>query len=131
MRRLGSSITARPAERRPDHGKSRSLELLPLEQDDSSPRATNWLSLMYVFLPDTYQLPGSGAFSLALNYSCQILSRAQIENWTATTGLRIADEELWNCFTGEYWTLGKRPQPPTLSCPSKQHHVICLCLETS
>jgi len=81
------------------------------------------------YVPDVYRLPESNAFGRSHNYSCQMLSRTEIESWTATTGFCIADQELWNCFTGEYWTFGERLQPPRPSCPTKQHHVICLCLE--
>jgi SAM-dependent methyltransferase len=81
------------------------------------------------YIPDVYSLRESSMFGRAPNYACQILSRTEIDGWLLGTGLKIADEELWNFFTGKYWTTGERRSIPLLAKSSELHHVICLCLE--
>lgn len=80
------------------------------------------------YVPDVYRLLGSGVLNPPNGMSCQILSRSEIQSWTKNTGLEVVDEELWNCFTGDYWTFGERIEPPLRSSPAEKHHLICLCL---
>jgi SAM-dependent methyltransferase len=80
-------------------------------------------------VPDVYRLSSSNAFGHRRTYGCQILSRREVDEWVRRTGLRVVDRELWDCFTGEYWSMGERRQPPRLSSPAEPHHVACICLE--
>jgi len=75
---------------------------------------------------DAYRVEGS---RVRAGYACQIVSRREVEQWRQDNNLRIVDEELWDCFSGEYWGLGERFQPARRASPQGTHHAICLCLE--
>ena len=81
------------------------------------------------YVPDVYRLEGSNAYGRGATYGCQIISRKEVEEWVQSAGLRIVDQELWSCFSGEYWSFGERLQPPRLGSSTAPHHVACLCLE--
>lgn len=76
-------------------------------------------------IPNAYALPDAG-YGQDVGYICKIYSRACVNGWLRATGMRIIHEELFRCFTGEFWTVGERLRPMVRSGVGEPHHLIGL-----
>jgi SAM-dependent methyltransferase len=74
------------------------------------------------FVPNAYALPGSG-YGHDLPYVCRQYSRADLDRWTSTNDAEIEELNLYQCFTGEFWTIGERLSPVVKSTPDALHHL--------
>lgn len=61
----------------------------------------------------------------------QVFSRAEIDRWVDLTGMRVLEQEYYRCFTGEFWTMGKRVTPSIPSDADSAHHLTCILLQKS
>ncbi len=74
---------------------------------------------------NAYALPGAG-YGQDLPYVCRQYSRADLERWCSANGAEIEDMNLYQCFTGEFWTMGERLSPAAKSTPDALHHLALI-----
>jgi 2-polyprenyl-3-methyl-5-hydroxy-6-metoxy-1,4-benzoquinol methylase len=77
------------------------------------------------FVPNAYALPEAG-YGQDLPYVCRQYSRADLERWTAANDAEIEGMNLYQCFTGEFWTMGERLAPVVKATPDARHHLALI-----
>lgn len=79
------------------------------------------------YVENVYKLKGS-SYGQTAKYVTQSYSREQVDHWLSTFGLEILNQEYWECWTGDYWTVGQQIIPPVKVSRDKKHHLTCLLL---
>jgi SAM-dependent methyltransferase len=82
------------------------------------------------YLPDVYRHPEAG-YGRENPYIAQVYSRAEVDRWLTESQARIVDQEYWEMFTGEFWTMGTRIYPPRRVRATERHHLTCLLIQRS
>jgi SAM-dependent methyltransferase len=77
--------------------------------------------------PNAYDLPGS-SYGQANPYVTQIYSRAEVDRWLARSGCELAEQQYWEVFTGDLWTVGEHVYPFREVGVDDRHHLSCLLL---
>jgi SAM-dependent methyltransferase len=77
---------------------------------------------------NVYRIPGSTA-SQDLPFITQAFSRKEIELWLIQNNAEIVDQQFWQFFTGDYWTVGERVMPPLKVQANEKHQLSCLILK--
>jgi 2-polyprenyl-3-methyl-5-hydroxy-6-metoxy-1,4-benzoquinol methylase len=77
------------------------------------------------YVPNVYDLPGS-SYGQGLPYITQSFSRAELDRWLADNGAEIVEQETWQCWEGEYWTVGAQIIPPRRVGVDERHQLTCL-----
>lgn len=80
------------------------------------------------FVENVYKLPGSVG-EYAYPFVTQVYSRQQIRHWLAENRARIVEQEYWQYFSGEFWTLGEQVNPPIQVTVADKHHITCLLIQ--
>ena len=62
-------------------------------------------------------------------YICRQYSRAEVEGWLSANDGVLVDQELYRCFTGEYWGTGERITPPVAAGSHDLHHLACMYIQ--
>lgn len=81
------------------------------------------------YCENVYDLEGSNAKGQKLAYKTRAFSRKSVETWMSQNGLQLVDQEFWQFFSGEYWTVGERIIPPLKSEAGKTHQITCLAFK--
>jgi 2-polyprenyl-3-methyl-5-hydroxy-6-metoxy-1,4-benzoquinol methylase len=79
------------------------------------------------YVQNVYDLPGS-SYGRGAPYITQSFSRREVERWTAETKLAIAEQEFWQCWDGDHWTVGSQLTPPRRVAATDRHQLTCLHL---
>jgi len=82
------------------------------------------------YVPDVYKLPGLGV-NPGVTYICQSFCRANLNGWLAQYRLKILDQEYWQCFEGDFWSIGQAVNPPQQVSREQKHQLTCLLLQIS
>lgn len=77
------------------------------------------------YIENVYKLPGS-SYGHNAPYITQSFSRAQVIEWCADCSLELLEQEYWDYWTGQYWTVGDQIIPPLRSSADKKHHISCM-----
>ncbi len=80
------------------------------------------------YIEDVYRLPGAG-YGHDNPYVCQVYSRKELDSWLEASGGKIAAQEYWQFFSGEFWTFGEQLCPPRQVDKTEKHQLTCLLLE--
>ena len=83
-----------------------------------------------LFIDNVYDVPGAG-YGQNADFICRVYDYETIHMWEKQLSIALLEEELWECFTGQFWTFGKRLLPPKLSDYGEPHHLICLLYKVS
>lgn len=59
----------------------------------------------------------------------QVFSRNEINDWLENTSFEIINQEYYQVFTGEFWTMGKRVVTCKQTKSTELHHLTCLLLQ--
>lgn len=81
------------------------------------------------YVENVYALPGSSV-KVAYPFVTQAYSRREVEAWLAACGGRVADQEYWQFYTGEYWTEGELICPPRQVGAGDLHQISCILLQS-
>lgn len=81
------------------------------------------------YCENVYELDGSNAKGQKIPYKTRSFSRKNIDSWMSQNGLQLIDQEFWQFFSGEYWTVGDRIIPPVKSSSDKTHQITCLAFK--
>jgi 2-polyprenyl-3-methyl-5-hydroxy-6-metoxy-1,4-benzoquinol methylase len=76
---------------------------------------------------NVYSLPGSG-YGQAATYITQAYSRAELTRWLAGGEAFLVDQEYWQFFEGEQWTVGPWVIPPRQVGPDHPHQLTCVLI---
>ena len=77
---------------------------------------------------DAYRLPESG-YGRDLPSKLHVFCREEIDAWFADEGAHIVDQEYYELFTGELFTVGRRLRPPRKVGRTERHHLMCLLVQ--
>ena len=77
---------------------------------------------------NVYELPGS-SYGQDAPYITQIFSRTELKRWVQNNHGVIREQELWQFWEGDYWTVGKQIIPPTRVTSSDKHQLICIHIQ--
>ncbi|NLH44832.1 MAG: class I SAM-dependent methyltransferase [Acholeplasmataceae bacterium] len=79
------------------------------------------------YINNVYKLAGSNALGKKISYITQSFSKNELTNWLQNNHGKIIEQEYWQCWSGDYWTLGDQKIPP-LKVSFEQKHQLTLLL---
>lgn len=82
------------------------------------------------YVRNVYALPGS-SYGKDVPYVTHSYSRRQIDRWSKENNAIVVDQEYWQCWDGEYWTVGKQIIPPIRSSANEKHQLSCVLMRKS
>jgi len=75
-----------------------------------------------------YKHPNAG-YGQNSSFITQVFSRKEIDDWLSDTSFEIVDQEYYQVFTGNMWTIGERIAPCIQTTNSELHHLTCILLQ--
>jgi SAM-dependent methyltransferase len=79
------------------------------------------------YVRNVYELPGS-SYGRGRPYITQSYSRAEVNRWLEENQGMLVDQEFWQFWEGEHWTVGKQVIPPRRVRADEKHQLSCLLL---
>ncbi|MGZ0172117.1 MAG: class I SAM-dependent methyltransferase [Planctomycetales bacterium] len=79
------------------------------------------------YVRNVYELPGS-SYGQGKPYITQSYSRSELDRWTGENNATIVDQEHWQYWQGEHWTVGEQILPPKLVTSDDRHQHTCILL---
>lgn len=80
------------------------------------------------YVRNVYELPNS-SYGKGMPYITQSYSRNELNQWIDENSAAIRDQEYWQFWDGEHWTLGGQCIPPKCVTSDKRHQLTCLLLQ--
>lgn len=77
--------------------------------------------------PNVYDLPGSTR-GKGMPYVTQAYSRVEVNRWLKQSNGVIVEQEYWQFFEGDQWTVGNEILPPRKVEAGDRHQLTCLLL---
>jgi len=98
-------------------------------------KPNGWLILTFpysegTYIKNVYELPGS-SYGLGAPYITQSYSRHELEQWTKENRVTIVEQEYWQFWTGDYWTVGSQIIPPKRVTANDKHQLTCILIQKS
>ncbi len=79
------------------------------------------------YVRNVYELPGS-AYGMGNPYITQSYSRVELDRWLGENQAEIVEQEYWQFWSQDYWTVGSRIIPPKKVTAADKHQLLCVCL---
>jgi len=79
-------------------------------------------------VPNVYELPNSVVKKVP-KFKTRAYSRADLNRWENENGARIVNQEYWQFFSGDYWTVGEKILPPKKVSQTDRHQISCVTLQ--
>ena len=79
------------------------------------------------YVKNVYKLSGSN-YGQNATYICQSFSRNEVEIWINNNGGEIIDQEFWQFWDEDFWTLGNQIIPPVQVSSKDKHQLSCLLI---
>jgi len=76
------------------------------------------------YVDNVYTLSGTNVQSLP-SYKTHSFSRKEIEDWCKNTAT-VVNQEYWQFFTGEHWTVGEKKAIPKMVNKEDKHQISCV-----
>lgn len=80
------------------------------------------------YVRNVYELPGS-SYGKGAPYITQSYSRSELKQWIEENNATIIDQEYWQFWEGDHWTVGKQLIPPRSVTPDKKHQLTCILIQ--
>ena len=80
------------------------------------------------YVRNVYELPGS-SYGQSAPYITQSYSRVELDRWTKENNARIMEQEFWQYWTGEHWTVGEQITPPRKATAADRHQLTCVLFQ--
>lgn len=80
------------------------------------------------YVKNVYELPGS-SYGQGNPFITQSYARSNIEKWLSLNGGRIVDQEYWQYWDGELWTVGNQIIPPRKVSVGEKHQLTCIHIQ--
>ena len=78
---------------------------------------------------NVYLIPESNVFGENIPYVCQSFSGENLKVWLKDNGGKVVIQEFWQCWSGEYWRIGKQIIPPVKVDSRDKHQLTCLLIK--
>ena len=79
------------------------------------------------YVRNVYELPGS-SYGKEASYITQSYSRSELERWLRENHGTIIDQEYWQFWDGDHWTVGKQLIPPRSVTADDKHQLTCILI---
>ncbi|MFT4100349.1 MAG: class I SAM-dependent methyltransferase [Burkholderiaceae bacterium] len=80
------------------------------------------------YVKNVYELPGS-SYGREAAYITQSYSRNELNRWVEDNRATVVDQEYWQFWTGDYWTLGEQLIPPNKVTFEDKHQLTCVLVK--
>jgi len=80
------------------------------------------------YVENVYKLAKTG-YGKDFQYICQIFSRAEVDLWLSENPGKIIEQEYYEAYTGDLWTLGKRLYPVKKVSEDEKHHLTAILIQ--
>ena len=80
------------------------------------------------YVRNVYDLPGSNS-GKNIPFICQSYSRIELNKWLEGTNCKIVEQEYWQLWDGDYWTVGKQVIPPLKVDLVDKHQLTCVLIQ--
>ena len=77
------------------------------------------------YIRNVYELPGS-SYGQGRSYRTQSFSRTELDRWIQNNHGVMLEQEYWQFWEGDYWTLGKQIIPPKKVAAGDKHQLTCV-----
>jgi 2-polyprenyl-3-methyl-5-hydroxy-6-metoxy-1,4-benzoquinol methylase len=82
------------------------------------------------YIRNVYRLPGS-TYGQDVPYITQSYSRLELDRWLQQNRAEILEQEFWQFWDGDFWTVGTQLIPPRQVAGQDKHQLTCLLLRRS
>jgi len=79
------------------------------------------------YVRNVYELPGS-SYGKGAPYITQSYSRSELERWLRENRGTILDQQYWQFWDGDHWTVGKQLIPPRRVTANDKHQLTCILM---
>jgi 2-polyprenyl-3-methyl-5-hydroxy-6-metoxy-1,4-benzoquinol methylase len=80
------------------------------------------------YVRNVYKLPGS-SYGQGAPYITQSYSRNELNRWVEANKVTIVEQEFWQYWDGEHWTIGKQIIPPKKVSAADEHQLTCVLFQ--
>lgn len=80
------------------------------------------------YVPNVYELPNS-SYGRGAPYITQSYSRLELARWLRENGGVVLDQEYWQFWEGDHWTVGNQIIPPKKVTANDAHQLTCLHIQ--
>jgi len=77
------------------------------------------------YVRNVYELPGS-SYGQGNPYIVQSTSRDVLNRWFTGKNIKIVEQEYWQFWEGDYWTVGSQIIPPQKVSQPDKHQLTCI-----
>jgi 2-polyprenyl-3-methyl-5-hydroxy-6-metoxy-1,4-benzoquinol methylase len=79
------------------------------------------------YVRNVYELPGS-SYGKGAPYITQSYSRRELDRWLHENHGKIVDQEYWQFWDGDHWTVGRQVIPPRSVTAADKHQLTCILM---
>lgn len=79
------------------------------------------------YVHNVYELPNS-SYGQGAPYITQSYCRSDLDRWLQQNDGCILMQEHWQCWDGDFWTVGEQIIPPRRVGPLDKHQLACVLL---
>ena len=80
------------------------------------------------YVRNVYELPGS-SYGQGAPFITQSYSRSELQRWLGDNHGTIIDQEYWQFWEGDHWTVGESVLPPRSVDADDKHQLTCILLQ--
>lgn len=80
------------------------------------------------YVRNVYELPGS-SYGKGEPYITQSYSRSELARWIEENQATIVDQEYWQFWKGDHWTVGEQLIPPKSVTSEDKHQLTCILIQ--
>jgi len=81
------------------------------------------------YIENVYEIKGSDAYQKKIPYICQSFAKENLSIWLKENNVTIIDQEYWQFYDGEYWSIGNQVIPPKIVDLEKKHQLACFLFQ--
>lgn len=79
------------------------------------------------YVRNVYELPAS-TYGQTFPFITQSFSRSDLDRWTMNNNGGIVEQEFWQFWEGDYWTVGHQTIPPSKVTANEKHQLTCVLI---
>jgi SAM-dependent methyltransferase len=80
------------------------------------------------YIDNVYKIKGSN-YGQDAPYVCQVYSRNNLNEWLKNSSARIIEQEYWQFWEGDFWTIGNQVIPPRKVGVKGKHQLSCVLMQ--
>lgn len=80
------------------------------------------------YVKNVYDLPGS-SYGKGNAFITQSYCRENINKWLSFRQSAIVEQQFWQFWDGEHWTVGNQVIPPVKATATQKHQITCLAIQ--